>query len=180
MTLLPSTIQCTGGWSRTARYGACVRPGSRVVVLVLVACALVFGACGGGSSSDGADSRYVERVNKAQQDFAARVDELSRGITATSSAARDRRTLRSFEQAVDQVGGDLRSITPPGQVRKLHARLVAAVDGYGADVQKAADALNSKSPERLRAAQRELQQATTTFGTTLNDTIAQINKQLSG
>jgi hypothetical protein len=149
-------------------------------VLALVACALVCAACGGSSSGDADGHYYVERVNKAQQDFAARVDELSRGITATSSAAHDRRTLRSFEQAVDQVGGDLRAIKPPGQVRKLHARLVDAVAGYGADVQKAADALDSKSPARLRAAQRELAQATTSFGTTLNDTIAQINKQLSG
>jgi hypothetical protein len=147
-------------------------------VLLLVACALVWASCGG--SDDGAGSRYVERVNKAQQDFAARVDELSQGITATSSAARDRRTLRSFEQAVDEVGGDLRAIKPPGKVRRLHTRLVDAVDGYGANVQKAADALSSKSPERLRAAQRELQQATTAFGTTLNDTIAQINDELSG
>jgi hypothetical protein len=155
-----------------------VRLGSRLVVLLLVACTLVWASCGG--SSDGAGSRYVERVNRAQQEFAARVDELSRGITATSSAAHDRRTLRSFEQAVDQVGGDLRAITPPEQVRNLHARLIDAVDGYGADVQNAADALDSKSPARLRAAQRDLQQATTSFGTTLNDTIAKINAQLSG
>jgi hypothetical protein len=141
-------------------------------------CALAFAGCGG--SADGSDTRYVDRVNKAQQDFAARVDKLSQGITATSSAANDRRTLRSFELAVDEVGGDLRAIAPPGEVRGLHNRLVTAVDGYGADVQKAARALRSRSPARLRSAQRDLAQATTAFGTTLNRTIDEINRELDG
>jgi hypothetical protein len=155
-----------------------VPPGSRSLCLLLVACALALAACGG--SADAGDTRYVDRLNKAQQDFAARVDQLSKGITATSSAARDRRTLRSFEQAVDDVGGDLRAIRPPGQVRGLHERLITAVDGYGDNVQKATAALSSKSPARLRAAQRELAQATTAFGTTLNRTIEEINRELRG
>jgi predicted small secreted protein len=157
-----------------------MRPGSRLLCLLVAACALGLTACGGSGDGDDGGARYVERVNKAQQDFAARVDRLSEGITATSSAARDRRTLRSFEQAVDEVGGDLRAIRPPGQVKGLHARLITAVDGYGADVQRAADAMTSKRPERLRAAQRELAQATTAFGTTLNRTIDQINRELAG
>jgi predicted small secreted protein len=155
-----------------------MRPGSRLLCLLLAACALGLAACGG--SGDDGGARYVERVNKAQQEFAARVDRLSEGITATSSAANDRRTLRSFEEAVDEVGGDLRAIRPPGQVKGLHARLITAVDGYGADVQRAADALTSKRPEQLRAAQRDLAQATTAFGTTLNRTIDEINRELSG
>ncbi|MEA2179934.1 MAG: hypothetical protein QOG77_3231 [Solirubrobacteraceae bacterium] len=155
-----------------------VRSGSRLVLVLIVACSLALPACGG--DDEGAGTAYVERVNKAQQDFAARVDQLSEGITATSSADRDRRTLRAFEQAVDEVGGDLRAIDPPGQVRGLHERLITAVDGYGTDVQEAADALSSRSPEKLRAAQRALAQATTDFGTTLNRTIDEINRELKG
>jgi predicted small secreted protein len=156
-------------------------PGSRLLCLLLAACALTLAACGGGDGGGGDDggARYVEQVNKAQQDFAARVDELSKGITATSSEARDRRTLASFEQAVDEVGGDLRAIKPPGRVRGLHDQLVTAVDGYGVDVEEAADALSSRSPERLRRAQRDLAQATSAFGTTLNRTIDEINRELS-
>jgi hypothetical protein len=154
-----------------------VRHGSRIACL-LIACALALGACGGSSDDDGG-ARYVERVNKAQQDFVARVDELSKGITATSSAARDRRTLESYEDAVARVGGDLRAIRPPDAVRAQHDRLVGAVDGYGDDVQRAADALGSDSPARLRAAQRDLAQATAAFGTTLNETIEEINRELS-
>jgi hypothetical protein len=145
---------------------------------VLIACALAITACGG--SSDNGGAAYVQRVNKAQQDFAARVDKLSQGITSTSSAERDRQTLRSFQDAVDRVGGDLRAITPPQKVRGLHDRLVRAVDGYGDDVTTATKALDSRSPAKLRAAQRELAQATTAFGTTLNETIDRINKTLSG
>ena len=148
------------------------------VCAALIACALAIAACGGSSGDGGA--AYVQRVNKAQQDFAARVDKLSQGITSTSSAERDRQTLRSFQDAVDQVGGDLRAIKPPEKVRGLHDRLVRAVDGYGDDVTTAAKALDSRSPAKLRAAQRELAQATTAFGTTLNETIDRINKTLSG
>ena len=79
---------------------------------------------GGGGSSDDGGAAYVKRVNKAQQDFAARVDELSKGISSTSSAARDRQTLRSFETAVDEVGADLREIKPPEKVRGLHDELI--------------------------------------------------------
>jgi len=155
-----------------------MRPASLAAVL-LVACACLLAACGG--SGDDGGERYVQRVNKAQEDFAARVDELTRGITAQSSAARDRRTLRSFEEAVDRVGGDLRAIEPPRDVRRLHEQLVSAVDVYGDSVQTAARTLETaRSPERLRDAQRELAQATTTFGTRLNETIERINRQLSG
>ena len=158
-----------------------VRPGSRLLCAALVACALVLAlaSCGGGGSSDDG-AAYVERVNKAQQDFATRVDELSKGISSTSSAARDRQTLRSFETAVDEVGADLREIKPPAKVRGLHDDLIRAVDGYGDDVTTAAESLSSGSPTKLRAAQRDLQQATSAFGTTLNETIDRINKTLSG
>jgi hypothetical protein len=155
-----------------------VRPRSRSIAAALV-CAVALASCGG--SSDDGGKRYVERVNAAQQAFAKRVDELSAGITATSSAERDRRTLQGFEQAVDEVGGDLRAIRPPDRVRPLHARLVSAVDGYGDEVAQAARTLQStRSHARLRSAQRELAQATTAFGTTLNRTIEEINRELSG
>ena len=156
-----------------------VRTGSLVLAVAAVACALLASACGG--SDDEGGERYVERVNAAQKAFAARVDELSQGITSTSSAARDRRTLRSFEEAVDEVGGELRRIQPPGEVRALHERLITAVDGYGDEVQQAARTLEtSRSASQLRGAQRELADATTSFGTTLNETIDEINKELAG
>jgi hypothetical protein len=151
----------------------------RIAAPAVAAIVVAAAGCGGGSGGGDAGT-YVKRVNKAQQDFAARVDRLSKGITSTSTAARDRQTLRSFEDAVDRVGGDLRAITPPGKVRGLHERLVHAVDGYGDDVAEAADTLqSSRSPAKLRAAQRALSQATTAFGTTLNETIDQINQKLS-
>ena len=77
------------------------------------------------------------------------------------------------------MGGDLRAIRPPDAVRAQHDRLVRAVDSYGDDVERATEALGSRSPQRLRDAQRELAQATTAFGTTLNETIEEINRELS-
>ena len=179
MTLLPSTIQ------RILRKGgaplATVRPvrlGSRLICAALVACALVPSRRGGGSSDDGG-AAYVQRVNKAQQDFAARVDGCRRAsprrrrrrATADAALVRGRGRRGGRRPAGDQ---------PPEKVRGLHDRLVRAVDGYGDDVTTAAKALDSESPATLRAAQRDLQQATAAFGTTLNETIDRINKTLNG
>jgi hypothetical protein len=151
----------------------------RRVVAALAAVLLVASGCGGGTATDGAGKRYVERVNRAQQDFATQVEQLSAGITPSSSGATDKKTLRSFEGAVDDVSGELRAITPPADVRDLHARLVHAVEAYGDEVRVAVRALDSRSPARLRRAQRDLSAATASFGTTLNRTIQAINGRLS-
>ena len=147
----------------------------RHTAVALLASSLVAAGCGG-VKADG--NRYVERVNRAQQDFANQVERLSKNITPTSSAESDRRTLRSFERAVDEVGVDLRRISPPPEVRGLHATLIRAVDGYGIEVRDATAAMSSRSPTRLRRAQRRLAAATTSFGTTINHTIDAINKRL--
>ena len=157
MTLLPSTIQ------RTRRMVAdrplrcvCVRTGSMAPRARRCSAARSLALSCGGSRTTTAARRYVEQVNEAQRDFAARVDELSKGVTATSSAARDRRTLRSFEEAVDEVGGELREHPPArGGPRAARAPRSRAVDGYGDEVQQAARTLEtSKSASQLRGAQR--------------------------
>jgi hypothetical protein len=149
----------------------------RPTAAALVAASLLAAGCGG-VDADG--NRYVARVNRAQQDFANQVERLSKNITPTSSPEADRRTLRSFERAVDEVGVDLRRISPPPEVRGLHATLIHAVDGYGVEVRHATAAMSSHSPTRLRRAQHRLAQATTSFGTTINRTIEAINKRLGG
>jgi hypothetical protein len=182
MTLLPSTIQRTGGSSQAPPKRPLRFLPVRRVVAALAAVLLVASGCGGGSGTQETSSgkRYVQRVNEAQQEFATEVAGLSSGITPSSSDAADKRTLRSFEKAVDDVALKLRRITPPSDVRGLHSRLVTAVDAYGDEVHTAVRALDSRSPARLRRAQKELNAATASFGTTLNDTIEAINTRLSG
>ena len=174
MTLLPSTIQRPREWSdRPLRCSAWV-PGHgfharRCRLRVRRA------SCGGSTTTA---ENATSSGSRGAAGLRRGVDELSQGITATSSAARDRRTLRSFEEAVDEVGGELLGIRPPGRSarstsasspRRRLRRRGAGGRAHARDLQEAS---------QLRGAQRELAQATTAFGTTLNETIDEINREL--
>jgi hypothetical protein len=150
----------------------------RLLRLLLVAAALAAGLSGCGE--DDGSVAYLERVDATQRAFADRVRRLSAGVTATSSARQDRRTLARFEQALDDVVADLGAIAPPDEVRALHARLVAALAAYERDVATVVRAIDGDSPARLRAAQRELQRATTDVDGEIDRTTAAINDALRG
>ena len=149
---------------------------SRLAPVVALAVALPLGGCG----EDERAGAYVERIDRAQTTFAQRIGELSRDITATSSAREDRRTLRRFEAALDAVVADLRAIHPPGEVRPLHARLVAALAAFEREVDQAVRALAGSSPARLREAQRQLAAAATDVDDEITETTAAINDALRG
>jgi len=152
----------------------------RPLALLAAVAALAAGlaACGG---DEGARAEaYVERVDRAQETFARRIDALATQVTPTSSAQADRRTLRRFEAALDEVVGELRAISPPGEVRGLHARLVGALAEYERQVAEVRRALDGDSPARLRAAQRELARATTDVDGEISRTTAAINDALRG
>jgi DNA-binding ferritin-like protein len=149
---------------------------SRLAAPAALAAALALTGCGEG----GGEGAYVERVDRAQREFAERVTQLSGDITATSTVAEDRRTLRRFEAALDEVVGDLRAIRPPGEVRPLHERLVRALAGYEREVAEAVRALDGSSPARVRDAQRELADAATDVDDEITRTTAAINDALRG
>jgi len=142
----------------------------------LAACvvAALFAGCGGADENNA----YVDRVNRAQQGFAATVADLSGRITATSSAAADRRTLRRFGTSVAAVVRDLRAVTPPADVRPQHGDLVRAIDGYGAEVRRATAGVRRADPREVRGAQRRLDAATTRVRAAINAAIGAINRRL--
>jgi len=148
--------------------------------LALLAALAALGAGLPGCGGDEGSEAYVERVDRAQRTFAERVDALATQVTPTSSAQADRRTLRRFEAALDEVVGDLRAISPPGEVRGLHARLVGALAAYEREVADVRRALDGDSPARLRAAQRDLARATTDVDGEISRTTAAINDTLRG
>jgi hypothetical protein len=149
----------------------------RLLVALLAATVLVAAAgCGGGNANR--DNAYVDQVNAAQSQFASTVKRLTGRVTADSSPTQDRRTLRSFTKAVDEVVVDLRRIQPPTPVRGLHRDLVADMDAYAGEVHSAASSVTSGDADKLVASQQRLLRATTTVSAQINQAIDEINQTL--
>jgi type IV pilus biogenesis protein CpaD/CtpE len=150
-----------------------VRPLALAVALAAVA-ALATGCADDTKQSNA----YVDAVNRAQTEFAATFDKLSRKITSTSTTTEDRRTLDGFQAAIDAVVADLRAVDAPDSVQGLHARLVQQMAGYGQEIQRAKTAFRSSDPDQLLKAQTDLVTAVTAVSTRINATIEQINRKL--
>jgi sigma54-dependent transcription regulator len=150
-----------------------VRRLSPVVIVV----ALVFAASGCGADTKAAND-YVDAVNKAQNDFATKFDELSGRITSTSTAAEDRKTLDGFKKAIDKVVNDFRAVKAPDKVKALHGRLIAEIAAYGREIDKAKAAFADEDPKAIVKAQADLVSAVTRVQAQINATIADINKKL--
>jgi uncharacterized phage infection (PIP) family protein YhgE len=144
-------------------------------VPLVVALALVASGCG----SDTKEANdYVDAVNKAQNDFATKFDQLSGQITSTSTAAQDRQTLDGFKQAIDKVVADFRAVKAPEKVKPLHDRLIAEISAYGREIDKAKGAFSDDDPQAIVKAQADLVSAVTRVQAQINKTIADINKKL--
>jgi hypothetical protein len=152
-----------------------MRPARAVLAVALATVLPVAAGC-----SNDVDERnaYVAAVNRAQGDFASTFDRLGAKITATSSPQQDRRTLRGFSDAVQRAVTRLRAVNPPPEVRALHRRLIASIDAYGREIDKARTAFRSTSTARIIAAQTQLISAITTVSGRINRTISQINETL--
>ena len=144
-------------------------------VLIVVALALAASGCGADTK---AANDYVDAVNKAQNGFAAKFDELSGRITSTSTAKEDRKTLDGFKQAIDKVVRDFRAVKAPDKVKPLHAKLIAEISAYGSEIDKAKAAFADEDPKAIVKAQADLVSAVTRVQAQINATIADINKKL--
>lgn len=148
---------------------------SRILLVAFAAVALIAAGCGGDTEEK---NDYVDQVNKAQTEFADQVTKLSTAITSTSSSSADQKTIESYQTAVDGVVKDLKGITPPEDVKAEHQQLVDAMSTYGDSVGAALEDLQGGSAQdRLKAA-TELQTASSTAGTQINQAIEAINKKL--
>jgi hypothetical protein len=143
-------------------------------VLVVVVALLALG-CG---TDTKAANDYVDAVNRAQNEFATKFDQLSGQITSTSTAAQDRKTLDGFKQAIDKVVADFRAVKAPDKVKPLHDKLIAEVSAYGAEIDKAKGAFADDDPQAIVKAQTDLVNGVTKVQAQINQTIADINKKL--
>jgi hypothetical protein len=149
-----------------------------LAAVLLVACfGLVAGGCGGGDVE--AKNDYVAEVNRVQEEFASTFERLAGEITATSTAAEDRKTLAGFQTAVDETVADLGKVKPPDEVKTLHQDLVDEISGYGEAITKAEQGFSSSaSVEQLTKAQAELAESTAKTSSAVNQTITEINTKL--
>src|SRR5688572_1290386 len=110
----------------------------RIIALAaLLLGAIALGACGDEADSRDAKNAYVREVNAAQTGFANTVSTVSQQITPKSSANQDRRTLRRFETAIEDVVEQLREIEVPKDVETEHKQLISAMTGFGNEIKKA-------------------------------------------
>jgi hypothetical protein len=169
----PTTLR-RDGWGD--RYGRCRMRAPAGALLALILAAVVVG-CGGGKDHD---DDYAQALNRAQTGLAQRFTALQKRVTATSSAAQDRKTLQAYEDAVGTTVRDLRAIEPPAGLDGLHRRFVGEVAGYGTALRTARDQLKGDDPRAILAAQGRLRSAVARTGQRLNATIQAINAKLKG
>lgn len=152
------------------------RPARRLLTAGAVIVAVALGAAGCGGSVE-KQNTYVDRVNLAQTQFASSFTRLSREITASSTPAHDRKTLRAIQGTIAKTVTDLRAIHPPDEVKSLHAELVDAIAGYGDAIGTAEEKLSGTVAEATRA-QAQLATDTGRASTQVTAAISAINQKL--
>jgi len=153
------------------------RPLRILVPLLLAVAALALAACGG-EDDQKAKNAYVGEVNAAQNEFADTVQTVSERITPKSSSSQDRKTLEQFQAAIADVVKNLRGIDVPDGVGSEHDQLVAAMSGFGDQIEEATTALRNPDSTKIAEAQRTIQTATQTVNLRIDAAIAAINSKL--
>ena len=148
------------------------------LVLLVAAGAVTLAACGGDSDTREAKNAYVREVNAAQTQFATTVTSVSQEITPKSSPNEDRRTLERFETAIKDVVETLRGIDVPEDVEGEHKQLIAAMTGFGDEIEKATNALRNPSTRSIAEAQRAISTATQNVNGQIDAAIGAINSKL--
>jgi hypothetical protein len=148
----------------------------RAGILALIVAAALAG-CGG---ADGGDDEYVTALNQAQNGLLKRVTQLNERITATSTPAQDRVTLKAYETAVGTAVRDLRAIDPPDGFDGLHQQFVGEVAEYGSVVRRARTQLGRGGTTSSLAVRSTLPASLERIAQKLNTTIKAINTKLQG
>lgn len=146
-------------------------------LLSLLLAAMLLVACGGSAERERKNA-YVREVNAAQNEFAETVTDVSERITNKSSPKQDRKTLRSFEAAIEDVVAKLRAIDVPEDVQAEHKQLTEAMAGFGTEISKATDALDRPTTRSIAEAQRAITTATQNVNGQIDAAIAAINSKL--
>ena len=147
----------------------------RRAALALLLLAALLAGCGGDDVQE--SNAYVDSVNIAQSRFSSSFERLAREITASSTPAEDRKTLRGINATLATTVADLRKIKPPEKVRAQHDQLVEALAQYGEAIGAAGSKLGG-SAEQATAAQARLAADTARTSTRVTAAITAINQKL--
>jgi len=146
-------------------------------VFAVVVGALLIAGCGGDTK---AKNDYVDKVNRAQSDFVAVVDDSESRITGNASDKDTATQLDMIRAAAAKVVVELKAIRPPGEAKTLHGNLVREAEGLVAAFRKAADAYESGRPAQILSAKVDLSKDVTKVNAQLNATIQALNEKLRG
>lgn len=152
------------------------RARSAGALLLVLALGLLTAGCGGDDVQQ--TNTYVDEVNRIQTQFAATFERLAGQLTATSTAARDRRTLDGFQKAIEKTVADLERVEPPEKVTGLHQQLTDTMSSYGDAVRAAEAALAATSVAARATAQAKLAEQTSRASADFNRTVEAINRKL--
>ena len=139
--------------------------------LALLLAAVALAACGGDTAEK---NDYVEKVNKAQTDFADGISKAQGGATATNG----KKVFDDMAASIDKVVADLRAVEPPDDVTSQHDRLVGELEKFGAAVEKAGASITSNDPQKIAAAQADFAKEASGVSTKIGSTIQEINAKL--
>jgi hypothetical protein len=151
----------------------------------LIICGLLAaGLAGCGSSSDDnaaseAAQNYAVSVQSAQFQFANAFQDATNSLLKSSDPKKDASALRAAAGAVDKDVATLKRITAPAKVSRLHRGLIAAMQGYSRQLDKAAHLIAGGDPKAFVVAQRLLRNSSRQIKTSFNSIVAQINRRLS-
>jgi hypothetical protein len=147
----------------------------RGALAAALALALLAGGCGSDTKTK---NDYIDKVNKAQSDFVAVVDNSESQIQGNQNDAETAKQLDRIRAAAAKVVVQLRGIKPPDKVRTLHASLVKEAQGLVTAFQKAADAYRSGDPSKILTAKVDLGKDIDQVNSAINTTITQLNNKL--
>ena len=159
--------------SHERRY-ACTRMRTLAAMVLL---AVVLGGCG--SNSSNTSNEYAQAVQQAQFVFSNSFEDATARLESTSEPAADAQALRDAAKAVAEDVKTLTAITPPKEVRALHAKLIAVMTVYGRSVRNVATLVGTGKPQAFPKAKNQLTKSSAAVRTHFNQIIQQINTALS-
>ena len=147
------------------------------LLLAGLLCALAVTACG--TSVATRDTRYAGRLQSAQQRFTVGVTQVLAATVPGTAHAATVAAVGRYESALAEVEVSLRSTRAPETVSRLHRRLLATIDRYGAEVRRMVAALRIPAGARLAASEARFRSATARASADVQDSFRRIASMLA-